>query len=314
MMSYREGRKCIIKVVEKYHQRRGEFTFPPKEAFDGEKEPDEIWQVLMTVQEGTLPDTTHRKIFYSEHQADHYINKHPIGSELPTTLLSQVSNAMSFDDWVNFGLFPIRGGDEELYLPWQVMKDAGLIDENGTRSSMDVLRYLGEDRTRILEEKYGENWSAAAEFEYCLAELPNSSPAFIAAACRFHYFVLENDFKAGYLLRDLEVLVHGIEAEALKARETRRKAGLSGSKKSAEAREKRRADLLEKMELIASRNVDAVRFGEDAFSQVALKECIKDDEALWTQGAGQVAEYLGEIRRGEAGPDMEKRYRALFGS
>jgi hypothetical protein len=45
---------------------------------------------------------------------------------------------------------------------------------------------------------------------------------------------------------------------------------------------------------------------------MASQDAVADDPALWSQGAGQVEEYLGEIRRGEAGEQMLARYLAMF--
>ena len=53
--------------------------------------------------------------------------------------------------------------------------------------------------------------------------------------------------------------------------------------------------------------------GKLPIPEIALREAIKKDASLWSQGKGQVQEYLGEIRRGEAGQDLQVRYVALLG-
>lgn len=305
------SRKNIVEGIRRSVQKRGSFGFPPKEAFNGKDEPEQVWAVWLDVQEGMLPETSLMNYFNSEGDADKYVSEHPIGSEFP---FKPTWSNVPFDDWAEFGFFPIRRGDQDLYLPWQVLKDAGLSDGNGLHPSKKVLDFLGRERIGALQSKYGENWEAVAEFEYAFKQLPHSSPAFLAAACRFFYFVLEDDFSAGYLLRDLEVLFYGVEAQATKAIETRTRAGVAGSKQSAQAREKRRARLFEKMEALASRSPDIVKFGADAVAKIALQDCIKENAAMWRQGAGQVSEYLNEIRRGEAGAEMQKRYQDVFGS
>lgn len=306
-----ESRKSIVTGIRRGVEKRGSFGFPPKEAFDGKEEPEQVWTVWLDVQEGMLPQTCVWNYFYSKDEAEEYASKHPIGSEFPF----QTSwEHISFDNWAKFDFFPIRRGDQELYLPWKVLQDSGLSDENGLHPSRKVLDFLGQERIRALQSQYGENWTGAAEFEYAFKQLPHSSPAFLAAACRFFYFVLEDDFGAGYLLRDLEVLFYGVESQAAKALEIRKRAGEAGSKKSSQAREKRRACLFEKIEALASRSPDIVKFGADAVAKIALQDCIAENAAMWRQGAGQVAEYLSEIRRGEAGAEMQKRYRHVFGN
>lgn len=101
----------------------------------------------------------------------------------------------------------------------------------------------------------------------------------------------------------------GVEAQS-----TKQKRQAAAGDKSRELRKKRRLNLLTNMEALAGRNPDmAELLGPHGLAKLALETCIKENAAMWTQGPGQVAEYLGEIRRGEAGPDMKGRYQALFG-
>ena len=66
------------------------------------------------------------------------------------------------------------------------------------------------------------------------------------------------------------------------------------------------------MEMVARRNPDVVKLGPSAVATLALSESEVAEPALWTQGKGQVDEYLGEIRRGEAGQEMRDRFLTLF--
>lgn len=304
-------RKHIVKEIRVRAEKRGSFGYPPKEAFDGGEEPETVWVVTLRIQEGLLPEHTVWMYLRSEQEADKVKSEYPVGSEYPYV---SPFLEIDLDKWIAVGFFPIAGGDEELYLPWQVLMDAGISDENGLHASKMVLDYLGKERIEELKKKYGENWQAVAEYEYCYKNTSNSSPAFVAAAARFCYFVLENDFKAGYLLRDLEVLVNGVESEAAKAMEMRKKAGGAGGKTSRKARDERRADLIDKIETVAARNPDMIRIGAEALAKLAVEDCERENPTLWSQGKGQTVDYLGEIRRGEAGESMKERYQALFGS
>lgn len=208
----------------------------------------------------------------------------------------------------------IAAGDRESPLAFHVLGDAGIYSERFGPLSGEVIDFIGPQRLGEIKELFGGNWQVAAAFEYCWLNLPHSSPAFVAASYQYHHYITEDDFAAGYHWRDLEIMVHGVEAAALKAIETRKRAGESGSAKSAEARKNRRANLMEQIETLAARNPDLTTLlGPEGVAKLALKECIKEDAVMWKQGRGQVAEYLGEIRRGDAGQDMQQRYKALFG-
>lgn len=130
----------------------------------------------------------------------------------------------------------------------------------------------------------------------------------------------ESAFELGYAVgRNFSEYAGKAQIEALallgiEAKATKKKRELAAGEKSRKLREERRAALFEKMELIAARSPDVVKFGADAVAKLALDECIQDNAAIWSQGRGQVSEYLGEIRRCEAGQDIQKRYQPLFGS
>lgn len=87
---------------------------------------------------------------------------------------------------------------------------------------------------------------------------------------------------------------------------------VKGGAKSSEARSNRIASLLTHMEKLANDNPALVRVGPVALSALACDDAISANPALWAQGANQVSEYLGELRRGEAGHNFQARYLALF--
>ena len=205
-----------------------------------------------------------------------------------------------------------RGGDSDSPLAFDVLLEAGVL-EPGYQISRRALEFLGRRRIASLKRRFEENWSVAAEYEYCFLNFPRSSPAYVAAVYRYHYYITGNDFAAGYLWRDLECLVHGVETAAIATILMRQKAGEKGRARSTAARAARRAALIDTMEEVAKRNPDMVRVGAAAFAQLAVNACSEADPGLWSQGRGQVDEYLGEISRGEAGADLQTRYAAIFG-
>jgi hypothetical protein len=83
---------------------------------------------------------------------------------------------------------------------------------------LDVQGNLADSITKTT---FGDNWSAPAEYEYCFAHFDSSSPAYVAALSRFHYYVTGKDLAAGYYWRD-RVLRQGLERQRADAVEIER--------------------------------------------------------------------------------------------
>jgi len=307
------ARKTIIENVRIDHCRPGEALFP-QWMFKDEEEPKEVWMVWTATRTGLTPSRTSFRVCYSEEEANALAEKHPAGTELPDV---QGFGSVK-QDWLRRRMdtscsFGVAAGDSEAPLAFDVLGDSGVYRKRYAGLSPKVLTFLGKQRTGVLKNRFGENWAVAAAFEYCWLNLPHASPAFVAASYQYHYDITGDKFSAGYHWRDLEVLAHGVEAEAVKSIEMRKKAGAAGSLKSAKAREARINALLTAMEDVALRNPDVVKLGEEALARLALSLSCDAEPDLWRQGKGQAIEYVGEIRRGEAGEEMQARYRSLLG-
>lgn len=74
-------------------------------------------------------------------------------------------------------------------------------------------------------------------------------------------------------------------------------------KRNTESKLERRLSLLTKMEEVLDQNPAFASAGIKVLSEVALKECKKADAKLWSQGAGQVAQYLIDLK-------VDPKYRA----
>ncbi len=121
-------------------------------------------------------------------------------------------------------------------------------------------------------------------------------------------------YQTGRLYSEFQVK-DGIEEHALAGmqfEDTIAKRAHSGGKASTEKRMKRMTSLVDCIERLAADNPAVVKFGPQQVARVACEEAVANDPALWSQGAGQVEEYLGQIRRGEAGDELKARYFALF--
>jgi len=85
-----------------------------------------------------------------------------------------------------------------------------------------------------------------------------------------------------------------------------------GGERSSEARGGRVKSLLLQIEKLAESNPAFSRLDPETRAMLAVEDAAKDNPAIWAQGRKQAQEYLGEIRRGEAGADLRARYEILF--
>jgi hypothetical protein len=92
----------------------------------------------------------------------------------------------------------------------------------------------------------------------------------------------------------------------------REKAGASGGKASKSNRKARVADLLSGLERIIAASPREAKYGAKAVADELVEELAEANPKLWSEGKGQIDQYLGELRRGDAGPDLKARYLALF--
>lgn len=297
------------------HSKRGEPFFPPVHLIRGDEDAADAWTVSLTTRTGLQPPAVSILTFTDQGELNSFLNNNQVGQELADNVGIEHFEKELVNKLVSpNSLLGVAAGDREDPLAFDVLGDAGIYARRYGPLSEEVKESLGKERLDELEASFGENWDIAAAFEYCFLHLPHSSPAFVAASYQFHYYITEDDFSAGYHWRDLEVLVHGVEETAKKEIDRSKKAGQSGSRKSTQARNLRRTSILEAMEEVCQRNPDIASLGEEPISELALHEAIQKDASLWSQGKGQVREYLGEIRRGEAGADLQARYATLFGS
>ncbi|CAM3139200.1 hypothetical protein PANO111632_05015 [Paracoccus nototheniae] len=286
-------------------------------ALMGSDDAVEMWVAWVTVRSGLLPKSIISQTFQTERDAQEFKLKNFVGAEFEGTsaLAPELKEYLKTNiDLVLGRLSDTTGvknaGDSESPLAFDVLEAAGVM--LGHDLTKDVLDFTGEERKKVLEGRHGDDWKVAAVFEYCWLNFPQSSPAYVAAAYQFNEYIKRDYFSAGYLWRDLENLVHGVEASAVKAQEMRKKAGAAGSERSAMARDARRTALMDAMLRVVLRNPDVVKLGEKAVTTLALSDSATKEPTLWRQGQGQADEYIGEIRRGEAGPDLQVKYHSLF--
>lgn len=93
---------------------------------------------------------------------------------------------------------------------------------------------------------------------------------------------------------------------------TAEKRGKGGGESAISLKVRRISDLLDHMEGVARRSPDMKRMGDIALARLAFEDAQQDNPSLWTQGAGQIENYLVNIKCGEVGDEMKVRYEALF--
>lgn len=126
--------------------------------------------------------------------------------------------------------------------------------------------------------------------------------------------VFDLGFAAGRMFSELSVK-RSIEPAAIEGRQAaqiRAKRAKAAGDRSSQDREARRTQLLETMEALLSQNPALARLKPTDVASLAADDAQRDAPALWAQGKGQIGEYLGEIRRGEAGDEMKARFLAMF--
>lgn len=306
-------RKRVVEKIDICHLKPGDKLFPIF-AFAKDEKQCEVWEVYTTIRNGLMPSYVVFERFFSDKELNEYLEEYSIGIELSDIKNPEVLHRFVRKVIDRNGSFSANAGDFESTLAFQVLADSGILDDDFESLNEKVTNFLDDDRILLLKRNFKEVWKIVAIFEYCFVNFPHSSAVFLAASYKYHFHVTGDKFSAGYYWRDLEIMVHRVEETAAKTIATRQKAGQSGSRQSAQAKAKRRAALFEKISLLIERNPDIAKFGDEAVAKLAVEDCKNENPSLWKQGRGQVSDYLGEIRRGDGGPDMQKRYQAIFGS
>lgn len=134
-------------------------------------------------------------------------------------------------------------------LVYDALHGAGLY-EHFSPSAL-VLKWVGGEGAKLLEERYGENWSAVAILEYCVKHFDPTSLATLAARVMVADFVSDYDFDIGYASRELEFLYSGAEKEALKSMARSNKAGESGGRSSTMRKKTNLEFLMNEIEALA---------------------------------------------------------------
>lgn len=306
------NRETKIESVRLWSTKSGEIMHPSKmlgESLGLEMADlaNEIWHVFTTVKTGFDRTSSTLSLYKSEAEAVKATKAYPEGSILPQNELPIPFRLQEIqqDDGGFSGLLT-SAGDTDFFKCYDVLMGAGIIQRN-TDPTKAVLDWLGEDRVASLTAEFSANWHIAAELEYCAHHFPRSSLAFTSSLIFFNYFITEDDFSAGYLLRELEFIMGGAEEIATSAAKLRAKAGAAGGEASRSAKNRRLKAFMEEIENLGDL---FPRISERGIVDQAFQNAIIRDGKLWRQGKRQQAEYETELR---SDFDLRTRYFALFG-
>jgi hypothetical protein len=285
----------------------------PKDLLQG-VEPRDLWLVITTSRIGLQFCQKSSIPCFSKDEAVRFLDICPIGTELNLTdELSAEMRLLVHHLLLSHVMVDQHLLDAKPTVAYIVLAELGVYDKTTGSLAGHVLSHFNEDIVSASKAANGESWHIPIALTYCVEKIPQSLAAFAAASFLYNHFMTKDGFSAGYFWRDLEDIIQGVEALAVKSINRAKRAGKEGSKISKNKKEKRRTDLLEKMEILVARNPDIVSFGPDMVAKLAIERCIEENPSIWKQGEGQIIEYLSQIRLGEAGSALQARYQALFG-
>ena len=229
------------------------------------KPSESVWKVCIETQEGTLRPTILTYFLTSQHEADQFAAQftvsdiYKIDDDLGMYRRSWVQRAINgriANGFLRSAVF--QRGDPISTLPSAVLQKLGLYDPADNEIGSDVRYFIDDIRLKELAERFASRWPHAAVFEYCWMNFHHSSPVFIAASVHYHRHISNDDFSAGYLLRDLENILEGVEVDIIKARKLR-SAASAGGKAKATARRSEKEEIISEMRRLIDGGMSVAR-------------------------------------------------------
>lgn len=245
-------------------------------------------------------------LFKNRSAAEKFAKRFKVGSnENPEIYDKETARAI-----VDAGHFGIPEFEEDHLLPaYQTLFDFKISSVIALSTSRGTITTISIDRAKELRKAHGELWPAAANYEFCLQTFDPSHPAFIASECLFHFHITDEQYWVGYKLRDLQLILSQVEHELSQERARKRNAGKGGADHKKGRRLERIVDLVGRMEALFMENPMARAMQPEELADHAVRNV---NTPLWSEGRGQVTNYLTEVRCGDHGEDLKSRYFALF--
>lgn len=250
------------------------------------------WEVLVAcAPQGGIGFLPLRKIFILKEDAEDFSKNFKPGTRMNWTLWNKGANDAGLIEYeseperqafysvvrhsIDEGGASFRRGDHTLGLAHKLLAGMGIYP--GCKSVVD---FIGEYRMSEIKSRFKESWPFVAQMEYCAAHYDRNSAPFIAASCVYS-FAMNDVFSSGYLLRDLEDLVSGVEVLALKGAENRRKSGKAGAVVASDGKRQRLEQVLTEMERLRKMPRYA-RVKPDTLARSAIDICRNSGQLeLW---------------------------------
>lgn len=264
-----------------------------------------IWWVWMSTKTGLDQSSLALFMCTSEAEAEKCSKEFPVGSVLPQGKGEYPSDLRELYKKTGSLRGLLAAGDCDFLKCYDCLSGAGVIGPDALPTK-EVLEWCGPDLVAWSKSEFSENWTAFVEIAYCMNHFPRTSLATMASQIFYNYFIEQDDFSAGYLLRELEFLMGGAEEIATGVLGMRSKAGEAGSRASRNARMKRLELFMEEIERLGDL---FPRIEESAILNQAFTNAVERDAVLWKQGKGQQADYEIALRS-ESG--FKQRYFAIF--
>ncbi|MDB2369279.1 hypothetical protein N9V68_01680 [Octadecabacter sp.] len=207
-------------------------------------EGDEVWQVSLTARTGLDRDSYSFTYFNTYELAERAVAEAPVGTVFDDRPMPYwpIKKMLADTDPTKQLALVFGGGDEDDAHGncYEALVGAGVKSQRGFGTSTVVLDWAGPEYVMLLEEKFGENWSAVLEFDYCQHHFSTTSLAYLAAKLFLNYFVTYDDYAVGYLTKEILAIAGGTEDLVSASVKTRKRAGEAGGR---DAQNKKRARL-----------------------------------------------------------------------
>ncbi len=190
---------------------------------------------------------------------------------------------------------------------YEALFGAGVIDES-YKFKKEHLDRIPKQKIKWAKKQFNDNWLTVLMTDFTLSNFPYTSLVSYAARIFFNHYVTEDDFLVGYLWREMTMLIEQ-EPLAIKYSETRKSAGQGGGEASSTKKQMRLESLLSNLEELIAENPALNEISDIAVAELAVKRAKALSPDLWSQGQGQLENYLTEIASKQP---YKKRYDAIF--
>lgn len=276
----------------------------------------EVWSVNLIERRGLLPPEFISQEFGNQKDAQNYFDlfkeERVIHANDPTEVSARYTQEI-----LDAGLWREYWAEQKSNqnpasddLANSILMSAEIVCEDLT-SHPDVLKFSGHDRINELRKKFPATWHYIVELEFAMLNLSKDSPAYIACAIRYCKYFSRDLILAGYLIRDLEILIFRAENKHRSAA-IRNERSTIGSRNAADKKLLGRYQtLIQKMEEMAAnpknyRLTAAAKVASVAGKAAQLLE--KQKNPNWAGGgAKSVSNYIANIRHDPKLRDLRTR-------